>query len=143
MNETVVTVVGHVASDPQMRATTSGVKVVGFRLACTERRFDRSLSAWRDGDTMFFTVSCWRSAAENVADSVSKGQPLIVHGRLKARAYDDKDGVRRLSMEIDASAVGHDLTRGVAHFTKASPARRDDPVVPPVTDDALPGSSAA
>ena len=126
MNETLLTVVGHVANEPTLRVTSSGTHVTGFRLACTERRYDKGLGAWRDGDTMFWGVSCWRAAAENVADSLVKGQPVIVHGRVKERTYDDKDGVRRSSMEIDALAVGHDLTRGVAKFTKASGVRRPE-----------------
>jgi single-strand DNA-binding protein len=144
MNETVLTVVGHVASDPQLRATASGAKVGGFRLASTERRYDKGLSAWRDGDTIFWAVSCWRAAAENVVDSLEKGQPVIVHGRLKERSYEDRDGVRRTSLEIDALTVGHDLTRGVAKFTKAAGTRREDierelstPAVTPDDDPAL------
>ena len=126
MNETVVTVVGHVASEPSLRVTSTGAHVAGFRLASTVRRYDRGMSAWRDADTMFYGVSCWRATAENVAASLQKGQPVIVHGRLKERTYDDKDGIRRSSLEIDAVTVGHDLTRGVAAFTKATAPRRDE-----------------
>ncbi len=121
MNETNVTVVGHVATEPVMRTTAAGVKVTSFRLASTERRFDRQLAAWRDGATIFYTVTCWRAAAENVQDSVCKGQPVMVHGRLRVSGYDDKDGQHRTVVEVDAQAVGHDLTRGVASFTKALP----------------------
>jgi single-strand DNA-binding protein len=126
MNETVVTVVGHVASEPSLRVTSTGAHVAGFRLASTVRRYDKGMSAWRDADTMFYGVSCWRATAENVAASLQKGQPVIVHGRLKERGYDDKDGIRRTSLEIDAVTVGHDLTRGVATFTKATGPRRDE-----------------
>jgi single-strand DNA-binding protein len=125
MNETVLTVVGHVASEPQLRVTTTGARVGSFRLAVTERRFDKALSAWRDGDTIFWSVSCWRSAAENVVDSLEKGQPVVVHGRLKQRSF-EKDGVHRTSLEIDAVTVGHDLTRGVATFVKATGPRREE-----------------
>jgi single-strand DNA-binding protein len=124
--ETVVTVVGHVASEPSLRVTSTGAHVAGFRLASTVRRYDKGMSAWRDADTMFYGVSCWRATAENVAASLQKGQPVIVHGRLKERGYDDKDGIRRTSLEIDAVTVGHDLTRGVATFTKATGPRRDE-----------------
>jgi single-strand DNA-binding protein len=125
MNETVLTLVGHVASEPHLRVTTTGARVGGFRLAVTERRFDKALSAWRDGDTIFWSVSCWRSAAENVVDSLEKGQPVVVHGRLRQRSF-EKDGVHRTSLEIDAVTVGHDLTRGVATFTKATGPRREE-----------------
>ena len=125
MNETVLTVVGHVASEPQLRVTTTGARVGSFRLAVTERRFDKALSAWRDGDTIFWSVSCWRSTAENVVDSLQKGQPVVVHGRLKQRSF-EKDGVHRTQLEIDAVTVGHDLTRGVATFVKATGPRREE-----------------
>jgi single-strand DNA-binding protein len=142
MNETVLTVVGHVASEPALRVTSSGMKVASFRLASTERRYDKGLSAWRDGDTIFWSVSCWRAAAENVADSLLKGQPVIVHGRLKERGY-EKDGQHRTSLEIDATTIGHDLTRGVAVFTKAAGVQREEPVGPlvsvPSSPDALVG----
>jgi single-strand DNA-binding protein len=118
MNETMVTVVGNVVSDPTLRVTSGGAKVSSFRLASTERRYDKVAGGWRDGDTTYWQVSCWRRAAENVADSLAKGQPVIVCGRLRERRY-EVEGERRTSLEIDASAVGHDLSRGVARFRKA------------------------
>jgi single-strand DNA-binding protein len=120
MNETMVTVVGNVVSDPTLRVTSGGAKVSSFRLASTERRYDKVAGGWRDGDTTYWQVSCWRRAAENVADSLAKGQPVIVCGRLRERRY-EVEGERRTSLEIDASAVGHDLSRGVARFRKAVP----------------------
>lgn len=135
MNETMVTVVGNVASDPTMRVTSGGARVTTFRLASTERRYDRGVDGWRDGDTTFWSVSCWRRAAENVADSVVKGQPVVVHGRLRERGY-EVEGQRRTSLEIDATTVGHDLSRGVAVFRKPAPRPRDggpgSPAAPPV-----------
>lgn len=119
-NQTNVTVVGHVATEPRLREVATGTKVTNFRLAATERRFDKSLKEWRDGGTMFFTVTCWRGLAENVASSVKKGQPVIVEGRLHVSSYDDKDGATRTVIEIDATALGHDLSRGVSTFTKAT-----------------------
>lgn len=121
MNEILVTVVGNVATDPTLRSTTTGARVATFRMASTERRFDRRLTEWRDGMTTFLTVSVWRAAAENVCSSVRKGQPVIVHGRLYESSYDDKDGNPRTSLELEAYAVGHDLSRGVATFTRATP----------------------
>ncbi len=126
MNETIVTVIGRVANDPQLRATSGGIKVASFRVASTERIFDRGLGSWRDGATTFWQVAAWRSAAENVIDSLVKGQPVVVSGKVRESSFEGKDGVRRTSLEIDASVVGHDLTRGVAIFTKASPAARPE-----------------
>ena len=143
MNETMVTVVGNVVSDPTLRVTTSGAKVTSFRLASTERRFDRGTGGWRDGDTTFWQVSCWRRAAENVADSLAKGQPVVVHGRVRERGY-EVEGQRRTSLEIDATTVGHDLSRGVARFRRAAPAgpagggERPDATVTALPSDARP-----
>jgi single-strand DNA-binding protein len=120
MKETLVTVVGNVVTDPTLRVTSGGAKVTKFRLASTERRYDKVTGGWRDGDTIFWWVSCWRRAAENVADSLAKGQPVVVHGRLRENRY-EVEGQPRTSLEIDASTVGHDLSRGVARFRKAAP----------------------
>jgi len=120
MNETMVTVVGHVATDPALRVTAGGARVASFRLASTERRYDRGAGGWRDARTTFFTVTAWRNMAENVCGSVEKGQPVVVHGRLKDGSYDNKEGQHRTVFEIEAFAVGHDLRRGVARFTKSA-----------------------
>ena len=111
MNETLVTVAGNVAAEPRMRVTAAGVRVASFRLASTERRYNKELQAWRDGDTVYYTVTCWRSMAENAAESVQKGQPMIVHGRLRVSSY-EKDGQTRTSVEIEARSLGHDITLG-------------------------------
>ena len=120
MNETMVTVVGHVATDPALRTTSGGARVASFRLASTERRFDKGTNGWRDGSTTFFTVTSWRNMGENVCESVEKGQPVVVHGRLRDSSYDGKDGQRRTVLEIEAFALGHDLSRGVSRFTKST-----------------------
>jgi single-strand DNA-binding protein len=120
MNETTITVVGHVATEPTLRTTAGGVRVAGFRLASTERRFDKGVNGWRDVHTTFYTVTTWRNMAENVCQSIDKGQPVVVTGRLRDSSYDGKDGQRRTVLEIEATALGHDLARGVAAFTKAS-----------------------
>lgn len=120
MNETVVTVAGNVAAEPRSRVIANGARVASFRLAATERRYDKAIGEWRDGDTVFYTVTCWRTMAENVASSVSKGQPMIVSGRLRVSTYEDKEGVLRTSVEIEARALGHDLAWGTSTFTKGS-----------------------
>ena len=124
---TTITVVGNVATEPELRLTGAGTRVVSFRLAVTERRYDKALQGWRDGDTVFWTVTCWRNTGDNVVDSVKKGEPMLVHGRLRIRGYDTKDGGRGSSHEIEAQALGHDISRGVSRFTKASfqPGQRD------------------
>ena len=101
--------------------------MTGFRLASTERRFDRGIGGWRDGDTMFYAVSCWRGTAENVADSLAKGQPVIVHGRLKERDVRRQGRDRRvLEWRSTRVTVGHDLTRGVAASPRRTGPRRDE-----------------
>jgi single-strand DNA-binding protein len=120
MNETLVTLVGHVATEPALRITTGGARVTSFRLASTERRFDKGLNAWRDAYTTFFTVTTWRTMAENVSSSVLKGQPVVVHGRLRDSSYEAKDGQWRTVLEVEAFALGHDLSRGVSDFKKST-----------------------
>jgi single-strand DNA-binding protein len=119
VNETIVTVTGNVATEPTLRTTRSGARVAGFRLASTERRYDRNVREWRDGDTTWFQVTCWRALAENVMSSVAKGQPVVVHGRLRDASY-EKDGQRRTVIEVEAYALGPDLARGVASFTRVA-----------------------
>ena len=125
MNETMVTVVGNVATEPELRTTASGKRVVNFRLASSPRYYDKGLSAWRDGETVFWAVSCWRGAAENIADSLLKGQPVVVYGQVKYHSYDDKNGQPRTSLDLEATTVGHDLTKGIATFRKAAGTGRE------------------
>jgi single-strand DNA-binding protein len=120
MNETMVTLVGHVATEPALRITTGGARVTSFRLASTERRFDKGVNDWRDAYTTFFTVTTWRTMAENVCSSVRKGQPVVVHGRLRDSSYENKDGQWRTVLEVEAFALGHDLSRGISTFTKGT-----------------------
>ena len=88
-------------------------------MATTERRYDKGVNGWRDGDTLFFAVSCWRNLGENVLDSLHKGDPVVVQGRLRDGSW-EKDGITHSKVEIEASAVGHDLARGVSRFTKST-----------------------
>jgi single-strand DNA-binding protein len=117
MHDVALTLVGNVVSDPQERTTESGAEVTSFRMAINPRKYDRFSSRWVDGESMFFTVVCWRQLANNVAGSINKGDPVIVHGKLKLRRWDT--GERQGTMvEIEAVHIGHDLTRGVASFTR-------------------------
>ncbi|WP_199566595.1 single-stranded DNA-binding protein [Streptomyces triticagri] len=117
MNETLVTLMGNVATTPVYRETGSG-SVVRFRLAATSRRWDRERGVWADGHTNFFTVWAWRNLGANVVASVTLGEPLVVQGRLKVR-HEERDGRRWMSADVEAVAVGHDLSRGTAVFRRS------------------------
>jgi single-strand DNA-binding protein len=121
INEAVVSLTGYVATQPRWRETSTGTPNITMRVAWTPRRIDRSTGEWADGNTSYVTVICWRKLADNVATCLRKGDPVVVKGRLSVRAYDDKDGVSRIAVEVDASSVGHDLSRGVAQFQRTRP----------------------
>jgi single-strand DNA-binding protein len=117
MNDAILTIIGNVVDEPRMRLTKNGHAVTNFRVASTSRRYDREQERYVDNTTLFFTVTCWRAMAENVAQSVKKGQPVMVHGRLYSREYTVNEVVR-VSYELEAGAVGPDLSRGTAEFSK-------------------------
>ena len=116
--ETVITVVGNLVDDPELRFTPAGAAVAKFRIASTPRRFNRTTNEWEDGDSLFLTCSVWRQAAENVAESLAKGVRVIVQGRLKQRSYEDGQGVKRTVYELDVDEVGPTLARATAKVTK-------------------------
>ncbi|WP_406058322.1 single-stranded DNA-binding protein [Streptomyces sp. NBC_01077] len=118
MNDTTVTLVGNVATAVEYRETATG-GIARFRFAVTARRWDREKGLWSDGPTSFYTVSAWRSLGANLAASVSVGEPLVVHGRLRVRE-DERDGQRKTFVDVAALAVGHDLSRGTAAFRRAA-----------------------
>jgi single-strand DNA-binding protein len=124
MNETVVTVVGNVATAPVFRELPTG-SVARFRLAATARHRDRETGTWSDGHTNFFTVWAWRGLGTNVAASLSVGEPVIVQGRLRVRNEERGVGQQWMSADIDAVAVGHDLSRGTTAFRRVT--RADGP----------------
>jgi single-strand DNA-binding protein len=117
MFDTHMTVVGNVVAPPRMRMTKGGHSVTNFRVASTPRRYDGDEGKWVDCDTLYVNVTCWRGLAENVAVSLQKGQPVVVTGRYYAREY-QVDEVTRVAYELEAVAVGHDLTRGTTEFRK-------------------------
>lgn len=114
-----ITVRGFVATDPQVRMAQAGFSVGNFRLAATDRRFDRETNAWVDGQTNWFTINMFRGLALNAGASLSKGMPVIVTGRLKVRPWEagDRSGT---AVEIEADSIGHDLTLGTARFSRSS-----------------------
>lgn len=116
MNETLVTLVGNAATAVDFRETATG-GMARFRFAVTPRRWDRGKQLWADGRTSFYTVWSWRTLAANLAASVSVGEPLVVHGRLKIRE-EEQAGQRRTFVDVEAVAVGHDLGRGTAAFRR-------------------------
>jgi single-strand DNA-binding protein len=118
--ETVVCVVGNLVDDPELRFTPSGAAVSNFRIASTPRIFDRQSNEWRDGDPLFLSCSVWRQAAENVAESLTRGMRVIVQGRLKQRSYETRDGEKRTVVELDVDEVGPSLAFASAKVTKTS-----------------------
>ena len=118
--ETVITVVGNLVDDPELRFTPSGAAVAKFRVASTPRTFDRQTNEWKDGESLFLTCSVWRQAAENVAESLQRGTRVIVQGRLKQRSYEDREGVKRTVYELDVDEVGASLKNATAKVTKTT-----------------------
>ncbi|MER5178608.1 single-stranded DNA-binding protein [Streptomyces sp. NPDC002896] len=118
--ETVITVIGNLVDDPELRFTPSGAAVAKFRVASTPRTFDRQTNEWKDGESLFLTCSVWRQAAENVAESLQRGMRVIVQGRLKQRSYEDREGVKRTVYELDVDEVGASLRNATAKVTKTS-----------------------
>lgn len=116
-----ISLTGYVATQPVTRLVKTGVTNVSMRVAWTPRRQDRASGEWVDGNTSYATVICWRKLATNAAVCLRKGDPVAVQGRLSVREFQDKEGRSRTSVEIDASAIGHDLNRGVATFARIRP----------------------
>jgi single-strand DNA-binding protein len=119
-NETVITIVGNLTADPELRFTPSGAAVAGFTIASTPRQFDREASQWKDGDPLFLRCSIWRGYAENVAETLTKGMQVMATGRLKQRAYEDREGIKRTIVELDVDDIGPTLRFATAKVTKAS-----------------------
>ena len=116
--DTVLTVIGNVTGDPELRFTPSGAAVANFTVASTPRAFDRQSNEWKDGETLFMRCSVWRDAAENVAESIQRGTRVIVSGRLKSRSYETKEGEKRTVVEMDVDEIGPSLRYASAKVTK-------------------------
>lgn len=125
MNELILTVNGWAATDPTHHVGPSGVRLTTFRLASTSRYFDREKNEWADGRTEWFSIKVFRAAAITVADSIKKGQPVTVTGRFRTSEWESDEGTR-VDLVIDATSVGHDLTRGTATFTRGTGSDRAD-----------------
>ena len=119
--ETVITIIGNLTADPELRWTQSGVAVADFTVASTPRTYDRNAGEWRNGDTLFMRCSVWRDTAENVAESLRKGMRVIVQGRLTQRSYETQQGERRTVVELQVDEVGPSLRRARAQITRNQP----------------------
>lgn len=121
--ETVITVVGNLTSDPELRYTQNGLAVANFTIASTPRNFDRATNDWKDGEALFLRASVWREFAEHVASSLTKGSRVIATGRLKQRSYETKEGEKRTSIELEVDEIGPSLRYATAQVTRAASSR--------------------
>lgn len=133
--ETVLTVIGNLTSDPELRFTASGVAVAGFTIASTPRSFDKNANEWKDGDALFLRCTVWRIAAENAAESLRKGDRVIASGRLEQRSFETKEGEKRTVLELQVDDIGPSIKFHAAKSLRPErgsggggrPAREDDP----------------
>jgi single-strand DNA-binding protein len=141
-NETRVTVAGRVSTDVSTRTTGEGATVANFTVASNERRYDRDTGTWVDRETLFLRVTCWRKLAEGVAASLSKGDPVVVAGRLVAKKF-DVDGLQRTAIEMEATSVGPDLTACTAEVRRGRRLEVVPDAVPPAETAEVPAVVAA
>ena len=120
--ETVITVVGNLTADPELRYTQNGLPVANFTIASTPRNFDRAANEWKDGEALFLRASVWREFAEHVAGSLTKGMRVMAQGRLRQRAYQDREGNQRTAIELEVDEIGPSLRYATAQVTRAAAA---------------------
>lgn len=118
--ETVITVVGNLTADPELRYTQNGLPVANFTIASTPRTFDRQANEWKDGEALFLRASVWREFAEHVAGSLTKGMRVIATGRLRQRSYQDREGQNRTAIELEVDEIGPSLRYATAQVTRAA-----------------------
>ncbi|AQA21169.1 single-stranded DNA-binding protein [Rhodococcus oryzae] len=118
--DTVITVIGNLTADPELRFTPAGAAVANFTVASTPRTFDRQSNEWKDGEALFMRCNIWREAAENVAESLTRGSRVIVSGRLKQRSYETREGEKRTVMELEVDEIGPSLKYATAKVNKAN-----------------------
>ena len=119
-NDTIITVVGNLTADPELRYTQNGVAVANFTIASTPRTFDRASNEWKDGEALFLRASVWREFAEHVASSLTKGARVVATGRLRQRSFETKEGEKRTSIELEVDEIGPSLRYATAAITRAS-----------------------
>lgn len=149
--ETVITVVGNLVADPELRYTQSGLAVANFTIASTPRTFDRANNEWKDGEALYLRASVWREFAEHVAGSLTKGSRVIATGRLRSRSYETKEGEKRTSIELDVDEIGASLRFATVQISRATSSRGGGgapgqfgaaPEEPWASGSSLPGPSA-
>ena len=118
--DTIITVIGNLTSDPELRWTPSGAAVANFTIASTPRTLDRQTQEWKDGEALFLRCSVWREAAENVAESLTRGSRVMAQGRLKQRSFETKEGEKRSVVELEVDEIGPSLRYATATIAKAS-----------------------
>jgi single-strand DNA-binding protein len=118
--DTTITIIGNLVGDPELRYTPTGQAVATFRVASTPRYMDRATNEWKDGDSLFLSCNVWRQAAENVAESLTRGMRVIVSGRLRQRSYETKEGEKRTVYEVEVDEVGPSLRNASAKVTKST-----------------------
>ncbi|UGS26357.1 single-stranded DNA-binding protein [Microbacterium resistens] len=118
--ETIITAVGNLTADPELRYTQSGLPVANFTIASTPRNFDRQTNEWKDGDALFLRCSVWREFAEHVAGSLTKGMRVVAQGRLRQRSYQDREGNNRTAIELEVDEIGPSLRYATAQVTRAA-----------------------
>jgi single-strand DNA-binding protein len=137
IHEAQVHLAGYVATEPKFKKVAGDTSSARLRVAYTARRRDKETGEWGDGPTSFVNIQCWRTLADNVSMSVHKGEPVLIMGRLQIRRFEDAEGAPRTAVEVEASSVGHDLTRGVAQFSRT---RWPMPSAAGAVQDGAPGS---
>ena len=118
--DTTLTIIGNLTADPELRFTPAGAAVANFTVASTPRAFDRQSNEWKDGDALFLRCTIWREAAENVAESLTKGMRVIVSGRLKQRSYETREGEKRIVIELEVDEIGPSLRYATAKVSRVS-----------------------
>lgn len=126
--ETIITVVGNLTADPELRYTQGGLPVVNFTIASTPRNFDRQANEWKDGEALFLRASVWREFAEHVAGSLKKGMRVVATGRLKQRSYETAEGEKRTALELEIDEIGPSLRYATAQVTRAAASAKGAPV---------------
>lgn len=141
--ETIITVVGNLTADPELRYTQNGLPVANFTIASTPRTFDRQANEWKDGEALFLRSSIWREAAEHVAGSLTKGSRVIATGILKQRSYQDREGNNRTAIELEVDEIGPSLKYATATITKSAASGASKPAAAPEASEAAPAAPAA
>lgn len=139
---TTLTIIGNLTADPELKFLQSGAAVANFTIASTPRIYDRTAGEWKDGETLYLRCSLWREAAENVAESLTRGSRVIATGKLKSRSYETSDGDKRTVIELEVEEIGASLRYATATVTKTSQGGKTAPKQKPANQDNDPWSSA-